>query len=116
VARLRRAGRRDPNAPSRFRPAPVRTLFRRGFGAEALCREAGENENLNSLIEGIPPADDLLDNGDSAPVIRLINGLIAEAVKRKASDIDIEPFEDGLLGQSTPVLNEYRRLSWQSRR
>jgi general secretion pathway protein E len=89
----------------------------RGFDAEALHQEAGESENLHSLIESIPQTEDLLDSGDSAPVIRLINGLIAEAVKRKASDIHIEPFEDRLAirfridGVLREVLSPSRRLA-----
>jgi len=48
---------------------------------------------LESLIDDIPAAADLLDTADDAPVIRLINGIIAEAVRTGASDIHLEPFE-----------------------
>ena len=41
-------------------------------------------------------AADLLDTADDAPVIRLINGIIAEAVRAGASDIHLEPFESAL--------------------
>ncbi|MCI5045682.1 MAG: type II secretion system ATPase GspE [Aquisalinus sp.] len=51
------------------------------------------DEDLSSLAEGLPKTADLLDSEDDAPVIRLINALIAEAVKTKASDIHIEPYE-----------------------
>jgi len=34
---------------------------------------------------------------DSAPVIKLVNALISEAVKKKASDIHINPFEKNLI-------------------
>ena len=40
---------------------------------------------------------DLLENVDDAPIIRLINALLAEAIKENASDIHIEPFESRLL-------------------
>jgi general secretion pathway protein E len=49
------------------------------------------------LGEMLPTADDLLDSADDAPVIRLINGIIAEAVRQGASDIHIEPYETGLV-------------------
>jgi len=39
---------------------------------------------------------DLLDNDDAAPVIRLINALVAQAVQRGASDIHLEPADDGM--------------------
>ena len=51
---------------------------------------------LGSLIDDIPAAADLLDTADDAPVIRLINGIIAEAVRAGASDIHLEPFENAL--------------------
>jgi len=51
---------------------------------------------LDSLIEDMPAAADLLDTADDAPVIRLINGIIAEAVRSGASDIHLETFENAL--------------------
>jgi general secretion pathway protein E len=41
-------------------------------------------------------AERLKDLASEAPVIRLVNQLIARAVETQASDIHIEPFEDGL--------------------
>ncbi|OGN45016.1 MAG: type II secretion system protein GspE [Caulobacterales bacterium RIFCSPHIGHO2_01_FULL_70_19] len=51
---------------------------------------------LDSLIDAMPAAEDLLDSADDAPVVRLINGVIAEAVRIGASDIHLEPFESAL--------------------
>ncbi|PQA86807.1 type II secretion system ATPase GspE [Hyphococcus luteus] len=56
----------------------------------------GDEGDLASLAEGLPKTADLLDSENDAPVIRLINALIAEAVKVKASDIHIEPYEKAL--------------------
>ncbi|MEM9838286.1 MAG: type II secretion system ATPase GspE [Pseudomonadota bacterium] len=53
-------------------------------------------EDLSTLAEGLPETADLLDTEDDAPVIRLINALIAEAVKTRASDIHVEPYEGAL--------------------
>lgn len=53
-------------------------------------------DNLDDLIDGIPQTADLLDAEDHAPIIRLINGLIARAAKQSASDIHVEPFEKNL--------------------
>ena len=61
--------------------------------ADSLNLEGG----LGMLLEDIPAAADLLDPQDDAPIIRLINGLIAEAVRLGASDIHIEPFEQALI-------------------
>ncbi len=52
--------------------------------------------DLHSLLDGMPETADLLDASDDAPVIRLLNGLIAEAARRRASDIHLEPFEKRL--------------------
>jgi general secretion pathway protein E len=54
-------------------------------------------DGLDGLIDDIPAAADLLDGADDAPVIRLINGIIAEAVRAGASDIHLEPFESALI-------------------
>src|SRR6202521_108584 len=40
---------------------------------------------------------DLLDSDDAAPIIKLVNGLLPQAVKDRASDIHVEPFERDLL-------------------
>lgn len=55
-----------------------------------------EQGSLYSLAEDIPQTEDLLDSDDNAPVVRLINGLIQEAIRLRASDIHIEPHENRL--------------------
>lgn len=48
-------------------------------------------------VEDISDFDDeLLDEINNAPVVRLVNSIIKQAVKSSASDIHIEPFEDAL--------------------
>ncbi|MEL6258853.1 MAG: type II secretion system ATPase GspE, partial [Pseudomonadota bacterium] len=75
------------------------------------------DDNLDSLAAGLTENADLLDTSDDAPIIRLINGLIAEAVRTKASDIHIEPFEDRLSvrlrvdGLMREVLSPSRRVA-----
>jgi len=57
--------------------------------------DADSNEALAQEIEEAP---DLIDSGDDeAPIIRLVNWLMKRAVKERASDIHIEPFEKELL-------------------
>lgn len=51
----------------------------------------------DSLIDDLPAAADILDTTDEAPVIRMINGIVAEAVRAGASDIHLEPYETGLV-------------------
>ncbi|HET7817161.1 MAG TPA: type II secretion system ATPase GspE [Sphingomicrobium sp.] len=65
--------------------------------AAGLAGAIDRNDELNALATGMPTAEDLLDSADDAPAIRLINGIIAEAVRRGVSDIHIEPYESGLV-------------------
>jgi general secretion pathway protein E len=54
-------------------------------------------DDLDFIAGDMPTAEDLLDSGDDAPAIRLINGIIAEAARQGVSDIHIEPYETGLI-------------------
>ena len=53
--------------------------------------------DLKTLADELPEPEDLLESEDDAPIIRLINALLTEAVKEGASDIHIEPFENRLV-------------------
>lgn len=50
-------------------------------------------ENLDLLAKSMPEPDDLLDQEDEAPIIRLINSLMAQALRIGASDIHFETYE-----------------------
>lgn len=56
-----------------------------------------DDVDLNSVAQSLPEPEDLLEADDDAPIIRLINALLTEAVKESASDIHIEPFENRLV-------------------
>ena len=56
-----------------------------------------DNTDLAHLAEDIPESSDLLESDDEAPIIRLINALLTQAVKENASDIHIEPYENRLV-------------------
>ena len=64
-----------------------------GLGADSAAADEAD-ESLTRLVDEIPKIEDLLDSASDAPIIRLINGMIAEAVRTSASDIHVEPFED----------------------
>lgn len=57
----------------------------------------GDEMDLASLADSVPETEDLLEQEDDAPIIRLINALLTEAVKDNASDIHIETYEKRLL-------------------
>ena len=53
--------------------------------------------DLAQLAGQLPVSEDLLDNQDDAPIIRLLNALFTQAIKQKASDIHIETYENRVL-------------------
>ena len=57
----------------------------------------GDDMDLASLANSVPETEDLLEQEDDAPIIRLINAILTEAVKSDASDIHIETFEKQLV-------------------
>ncbi len=64
--------------------------------ARRAAEDLGAEYDLSELAEGLPSEEDLLAAEDDAPVIRLINAILSQAVRDHASDIHIEPFEDRL--------------------
>jgi general secretion pathway protein E len=76
-------------------------LLRRAYeaGSDAMQAVEGldETTDLAHLAQELPEQADLLDSEDDAPIIRLINAVLTQAVKENASDIHIEPFENRLV-------------------
>src|SRR5436189_803776 len=86
-----------------------RPLLTRGIAAEAFAAELARAYNqstalawsddtanesdLTRLLQDLPPAEDLLDSGTQAPVIRMINALLLQALRERASDLHFEPYE-----------------------
>jgi general secretion pathway protein E len=66
-----------------------------GTASEAM--ESLDDERLDLVATELEEPRDLLDADEEAPIIRLVNSLLFQAVKDRASDIHIEPFERDLL-------------------
>jgi general secretion pathway protein E len=64
-------------------------------GATDIAAEA--HTDLAALADSVGAVDDLLEMKDDSPVIRLINALLLEAVKERASDIHVETQERRLI-------------------
>ncbi len=75
----------------------LRNLYEQGDDARAMVADLDGDLDLKTLADELPEPEDLLESEDDAPIIRLINALLTEAVKEGASDIHIEPFESRLL-------------------
>ena len=58
--------------------------------------EGLDEERLELMATDFEETQDLLDADEEAPIIKLINSLLFQAVKDRASDIHIEPFERDL--------------------
>ncbi|WP_166422664.1 type II secretion system ATPase GspE [Paraglaciecola sp. 20A4] len=65
--------------------------------AKQLMEDIGNESDLFALAEELPDTEDLLESEDDAPIIKLINAMLGEAIKEGASDIHIETFETQLL-------------------
>ncbi len=65
-------------------------------GALDAVDDLGDEADLASAAEALPEPEDLMESQDDAPIIRLINAILTEAVRHNASDVHIEPFEQRL--------------------
>ena len=76
-----------------------------------------DHPDLLSLADQIPETEDLMDQEDDAPIVRLINALLSEAIRVEASDIHIEAFEKKLSvrlrvdGQLREIVQPRRELA-----
>ena len=66
-----------------------------GGQAQRLIEELDGAEVMRELDE-VVGNEDLLDVASRAPVIKLVNLVLFEAVKRRASDVHVQPYEDRL--------------------
>ena len=60
-------------------------------------QELTDEFNLQDFAGSINATEDLLSGNNDAPIIKLINGVISQAIKSRASDIHFEPYEDFLI-------------------
>lgn len=76
-----------------------------------------EGNDLFSVAQDLAEPEDLMETEDDAPIIRLINALLTEAIKENASDIHIEPYENRLVvrmrvdGVLREVLEPHRAIA-----
>ena len=78
--------------------ALLSTTYEQGSNeAMQMMEGISDDMDLFQIAQALPETEDLLESEDDAPIIRLINALLTEAVKENASDIHIEPFENRLV-------------------
>jgi len=79
-----------PDEP--FNRALQRAFERSGAAADAV-EDMGEAVDLEAASADLPESADLLDSQDDAPIIRLLNAVMTQAIEEGASDVHIEPYE-----------------------
>ncbi len=90
-----------PVSPVLVRHDTLRDIINKAFDkasrtASAVMEEIQEEEE-DDLTGGLDLEADILDDPNQAPIIRFVNTLLTQAIKDRASDIHIEPFEKELV-------------------
>lgn len=63
------------------------------FDMEALLSEADDVKLSETNFDETTSLEDMIRNSEEAPVIRFVNMVLLDAIKKKASDIHVEPYE-----------------------
>ncbi|MFT4173110.1 MAG: type II secretion system ATPase GspE [Rhodocyclaceae bacterium] len=85
------AGRQEVDDPQM--DALLAAVYTRTGSAAEVVGAAESEVDLERLMQDLPAVTDLLDAQDDAPVIRMINALLAQAARDGASDVHFEAFE-----------------------
>lgn len=90
-----------PVSPVLVSPAVIEDAINKVYDrtqstAEKMMDDLEEEESLDVIAHELEEPTDILEATDEAPIIRLVNSLLYQAVKERASDIHIEPFEKDL--------------------
>ena len=62
-----------------------------------ISEELSDEFDLQTFAGSISATEDLLSGSNDTPIIKLINGVISQAIKARASDIHFEPYEDRIV-------------------
>ncbi|MBW1737377.1 MAG: type II secretion system ATPase GspE [Deltaproteobacteria bacterium] len=61
--------------------------------AEKVVQDLGEYQSEDQVFSELEEIEDLMDVTHEAPIIRVVNVVLTQALRRQASDIHIEPYE-----------------------
>jgi general secretion pathway protein E len=86
-------------APSEKILDTVNRLHSEGMNRAEDTAQEMEEEDLSFLAAELDEPTDLLEATDDAPIIRLVNSLLSQAIRERASDIHIEPFEKEMIAR-----------------
>lgn len=71
----------------------INRFYDRLSGSAQEVMDTMSGESIEAISNEWEEPRDLLDSADEAPIIRLLNSLLFKAVRDRASDIHIEPYE-----------------------
>ncbi len=84
-------------APTSIVSAAINEAYQQRTGQAQEMIDTLDAKQVLSELEQLAGKEDLLDNAARAPVIKLVNLILFEAVKINASDVHIQPYEDRLM-------------------
>jgi general secretion pathway protein E len=74
--------------------AALARAYNSGAAAASISEDLARDGDLTRLLQDLPAGEDLLQGGDAqAPVIRVVNALLLQALRERASDLHFEPYE-----------------------
>ncbi|MEL7399063.1 MAG: type II secretion system ATPase GspE [Pseudomonadota bacterium] len=88
-----------------------------GDNSQELANDLGEIVDLDSMAEAVNVTEDLMEQEDEAPIIKLLNSIFSQAIQQQASDIHVETFENQMAvrfridGVLQPILELKRALA-----
>lgn len=74
--------------------AAINAAYQKQSGQAQQLIDSLDHETVLSEIRELDRREDLLDTAGRAPVIKLVNLILFEAVKSRASDVHIQPYDD----------------------
>ena len=93
----RRAGCRSARlvlSPMAEIVSAINTLFGQSADeAQRVVEDLGDDEPDTRVFSELEEIEDLMDVTSEAPIIRLVNVILTQALRRRASDIHIEPYQ-----------------------
>ncbi|HEV2221066.1 MAG TPA: type II secretion system ATPase GspE, partial [Casimicrobiaceae bacterium] len=73
--------------------AELARAYNQAGAALAMSEGLANETDLARLMQELPSSEDLLDDSAQAPVVRMINALLLQALRERASDLHFEPYE-----------------------
>lgn len=70
--------------------------YQMGGTLDRILKDIGDDTGVEVIKESESEIDKLKEETDSAPIVKLVDGVIADAVSKGASDIHVEPYETQL--------------------